>query len=120
MATFRSDDTAIQDAYASKRHLTIVRTGHPASDVCLSCWAQQTCLNLVFSGDRPKTCCVYDYFLRTETTTIEDMVKYTCEHACVLRQKWDYDRVPHDDNYCKHHCPVSRFLTDKGPSSYEP
>lgn len=115
---FRSPAPSISEAYAQKRHLPVMREFKPASAVCDSCWAQGQCTLLYLKGERPLTCCVSDFFDKTSAATVDTLVEYTCATACVKRQQWAHDDVPHDASYCEMHCPVSRFLRGFGPSNY--
>lgn len=119
MPEFRSQNPDIAEAYERKRHLPIVREMKPASRVCDHCWGRDQCYLRVMQGGRPLTCCVYDHFRENSTSTVESLIAYTCEVACVRRQSWDPDPVPHDAEYCDDHCPVSLFLRDKPKSVYE-
>lgn len=122
MTRFRTDSKELGAAFERKRHLPVLRSADPASHVCNSCWAKGRCLRLILKGDKPHTCCVYDFFYprRDASVPLEDLVAYTCETACVKRQSWEHDDVPHDASYCQDHCPVSRYILGRGPSNYEP
>lgn len=118
--SFRSPKATLTVALGKKRLLPVLKSGHPANDVCGSCWAHRTCMGLVLSGSGPTTCCIYDYAKVNTTYTVGELVSHTCDYACVQRQQWEHDKVPHDASYCENHCPMSQFLLDKPPSSYEP
>ena len=68
--------------------------------------------------DAPKSCCVYEFFVDkgNDKSSIEDLVKFTCDTRCVSRQNWTADPCPHDENYCENFCPVSRCIQELGPA----
>jgi hypothetical protein len=53
---------------------------------------------------------------RQKSYTLEETVEYTCNNKCVARQAWQGDPVPHDENYCENHCPVSGFIMNRKAS----
>lgn len=118
---FRSNDKKLVRAFEKRRLVVINKNPVPASDICNRCWYQAKCIIRTIRGDKPKTCCVYSLFVqgKEKSYTLEETVAYTCEKKCVERQAWQGDPVPHTEDYCNNHCPVSRFIKDEKASKEE-
>jgi hypothetical protein len=116
--TFRSSNQKLKKDFEKRRLTVINRQPRPASEICDHCWYQAKCILRTLQGDKPRTCCVYSLFTKgpQKSFTLEETVAWTCEKKCVERQAWQGDPVPHDENYCSNHCPVSKFIQNKKPS----
>lgn len=121
MADFVSESALLRKKYEERKNDVVRASPIPVSDVCGSCWYKDLCTVRTIMHSPPRTCCVYEYFGARghSEVTVEELVKFTCDTKCKERSKWVGDPCPHDETYCEHHCPVSRFIVGAGPSDYD-
>jgi len=121
MPNFVSASSLLRKKYEERKGESVKASPFPVSDVCKSCWYQETCIFRTILRQPPRSCCVYELFgdLGTQETTVEDLVKFTCDTRCVTRREWVGDPCPHDSVYCENFCPVSRHILGLGPAQKE-
>jgi hypothetical protein len=121
MPNFISKSQLLRKKYEEKKHEIVRALPTPVSDICTSCWYRDMCIFRTILRQPPRSCCVYEMFgdKGTQETTLEELVKFTCDNRCAARQKWVGDPCPHNEDYCEKNCPVSRHIRDMGPARRE-
>jgi len=121
MTHFISKSSLLSKAFERRKNEVVTAFPTPVSEVCKHCWYQGLCTFRVMTHNPPNSCCVYEFFGTNgnDSSTIEEMVSFTCDVRCKARQGWVGDPCPHDESYCENHCPVSKFITGQKASDVE-
>lgn len=121
MPNFVSPSQLLRKTYEARKNDIVKAAPVPVSEVCNSCWYRDQCILRAILRDPPRTCCVYELFgdRGVNETTVEELVKFTCDTRCKTRRQWVGDPCPHDENYCENHCPVSKHIMGKPRSKVE-
>lgn len=116
---FRTKDKKLAKSFNKRKLDVINKNPIPVSAVCNHCWNQADCFKGILRREPPQTCFVYDaYRASTGPKTVEQLVSETCQTRCVKRKEWKGDPIPHSEDYCKSHCPISGYILNR-PKSHE-